>query len=174
MEISPVYYSLSTRATHNQKQPKWKESCGDYSSSLITTTQCVNNSTPIKVKRSCGDYSSFRITSTPPNKLQTKLSGRKLWRLLQFSKHLIQEIYDQEIMKSFFYEKNMWCESKDPRVQNACKLLLSEELKSFVCIIVVCLIAVNMLSLIRDPFNKCINFCKKKIQRLDQTQEIPS
>ena len=67
-------------------------------------------------------------------------------------------------MKSFFYEKNMWCESKDPRVQNACKLLLSEELKSFVCIIVVCLIAVNMLSLIRDPFNKCINFCKKKFK----------
>ena len=59
----------------------------------------------------------------------------------------------------------MWCESKDPRIQTACRLLLSEELKSFVCIIVVCLIATNMLSLIKNPFNRCIDYCKRKFNQ---------
>ena len=72
-------------------------------------------------------------------------------------------------MKSFFYERDMWCESKNPRIQTASRLLLSKELKSFVCIIVVYLIAVNMLSLIKDPFNRRVNYCKKKFKDITKS-----
>ena len=74
-------------------------------------------------------------------------------------------------MKSFFYERGTWCESKDSRIQTACRLLLSEELKSFVCIIVVCLIAINVLSLIKDPFNRCIDVCKKKFNQWTKSRK---
>ena len=77
-------------------------------------------------------------------------------------------------MKQFFNKNQMWCESKDPRLQAACNALASEELKNFVCVTVVCLIAANGLMLLKDPFLKCINFFQKKVSSLRKTKKSPA
>ena len=61
----------------------------------------------------------------------------------------------------------MWCESKDPRLQAACNALASEELKNFVCVTVVCLIAANGLL-------KCMSFFQKKVTSLRKTKKTPA
>ena len=77
-------------------------------------------------------------------------------------------------MKQFFNKNTLWCESKDPRLQQACNILVSEELKNFVCVAVVCLIAVNGLKNLKDPFMKCMSFCQKKISGLRRNKKTPA
>ena len=68
----------------------------------------------------------------------------------------------------------MWCESKDPRVQQACNILASKEQKNFVCVAVVCLIAVNGLTYLKDPFMKCMSYFQKKIRGLRRNKKTPA
>ena len=77
-------------------------------------------------------------------------------------------------MRQFFNKNTMWCESKDPRLQQACNILASEELKNFVCVAVVCLIAVNGLTYLKDPFMKCLGYFQKKISGLKRSKKTPA
>ena len=77
-------------------------------------------------------------------------------------------------MKQLFNKQTMWCESKDPRLQQACNILASEELKNFVCVAVVCLIAANGLMYLKDPFMKCIGFFQKKLNSLRKIKKTPA
>ena len=77
-------------------------------------------------------------------------------------------------MKQFFNNNPMWCESKDPRLQAACNALASEELKNFVCVTVVCLIAANGFMYLKDTFLKCTSFFQKKVNALRRTKKIPA
>ena len=63
-------------------------------------------------------------------------------------------------------ESSSECEGKDPRLQAACNALASEELKNFVCVTVVCLIAANGQMYLKDPFLKCMSFFQKKVTSL--------
>ena len=81
---------------------------------------------------------------------------------------------NQTPMKQFFNKQTMWCESKDPRLKQACNILASEELKNFVCVAVVCLIAVNELTYLKDPFMKCMGFFQKKINSLRRIKKTPA
>ena len=77
-------------------------------------------------------------------------------------------------MEQFFNKQTMWCESKDPRLQQACNFLASEELKNFVCVAVVCLIVANGLMYFKDPFMKCMGFFQKKLYNLRKTKKTPA
>ena len=77
-------------------------------------------------------------------------------------------------MRQFFNKNTMWCESKDPRLQQACNILASEELKNFVCVAVVCLIAVNGLTYLKDPFMKCMGYFQKKVSGLKRSKKTPA
>ena len=63
----------------------------------------------------------------------------------------------------------MWCESKYPEMQKACKLLASEEMKHLACITVIFMIMKAIFNLIRPPvFNlirskRAFNYIKKKV-----------
>ena len=77
-------------------------------------------------------------------------------------------------MKQFFNKNQMWCESKDPRLQAACNVLASEELKNFVCVTVVCLIAANGLMYLKDPLLKCMSFFQRKVNSLRKSKKPPA
>ena len=73
-------------------------------------------------------------------------------------------------MKSFFYDQRTWCESNDPRIQSMCRLLLSEELKSLACIIIVCLVVINVMSRIREPLDRFVTACRKKCREFTKAR----
>ena len=66
-------------------------------------------------------------------------------------------------MASFFKDSTMWCESKNPHVQRACKIFASEEVKQVVCMIVLTVVIVKILEWLRNPVRRSFNWMKKKI-----------
>ena len=66
-------------------------------------------------------------------------------------------------MKEYFYNNKMWCESKYPEMQKACKLLASEEMKHLACIVVIFMIIKAIFNLIRPPMKRAYNYIKKKV-----------
>ena len=88
--------------------------------------------------------------------------------------HQTKQVHQETKMKQFFNKITMCCESKDPRIQQACNILASEELKNFVCVAVVCLIAVNGLAYLKDPFMKCMGFYQKKINNMRRSKKTPA
>ena len=77
-------------------------------------------------------------------------------------------------MKRFFNQNTMWCESKEPRLRQACNILASEELKNFVCVAVVCLIEANGLLYLKDPFMKPMGFLQKEINSIRKIKKTPA
>ena len=57
----------------------------------------------------------------------------------------------------------MWCESKYPEMQKACKLLASEEMKHLECIAVIFMIMKAIFNLVRSPVKRAFNYIKKKV-----------
>ena len=66
----------------------------------------------------------------------------------------------------------MWCESSNTNIQKACKIITSEEVKRFVCIVALFLIIVNILDLLRYPVRKVFNFVKKKVNNLRRMKKL--
>ena len=66
-------------------------------------------------------------------------------------------------MKEYFYNNKMWCESKYPEMQKACKLLASEEMKHLACIAVIFMIMNALFNLARPPVKRAYNYIKKKV-----------
>ena len=60
-------------------------------------------------------------------------------------------------MKEYFYDIKMWCESKYPEMQKACKLLASEEMKHLACITVIFIKVKAIFRLIRPPVKRAFN-----------------
>ena len=78
-------------------------------------------------------------------------------------------------MASFFKDSTMWCESKNPHVQRACKIFASEEVKQVVCIIVITVAIVKILDCLRYPVKKAFNWTKKKFNNWKRGKRpIPS
>ena len=77
-------------------------------------------------------------------------------------------------MKEYFYNNKMWCESKYPEMQKACKLLASEEMKHLACIVVIFMIIRAIFNLIRPPMKRTYNYIKKKvINTFKRKQSMP-
>ena len=66
-------------------------------------------------------------------------------------------------MASFFKDSTMWCESKNPHVQRACKIFANEEVKQVVCIIVLTFVIVKILDWLRYPVKKAFNWIMKNV-----------
>ena len=66
-------------------------------------------------------------------------------------------------MKEYFYNNKMWCESKYPEMQKACKLLASEEMKHLACIVFIFMIMKAIFNLAKPPAKKAYNYIKKKV-----------
>ena len=64
-------------------------------------------------------------------------------------------------MKEHFYDSKMWCESKYPHMQKACKLLASEEMKHLTCVVVIVILIKATINLIRPPIKKAFKYIKK-------------
>ena len=60
----------------------------------------------------------------------------------------------------------MWCESKYPQMQKACRLLTSEEMKHLACNTVIFIIIKATVKLIRPPARRAFKYIKKKVLRL--------
>ena len=75
----------------------------------------------------------------------------------------------------FFDDSTMWCESKNPHVQRACKISASEEVKQVVCIIVLTVVIVKILDWLKYPVRKAFNWIKMKVNNLKRGKRpIPS
>ena len=64
-------------------------------------------------------------------------------------------------MKEYFYDSRMWCESKYPHMQKACKLQASEEIKHLACVVVIVILINSIINLIRPPIKKAFKYIKK-------------
>ena len=66
-------------------------------------------------------------------------------------------------MKEYFYDSKMWCESKYPHMQKACKLLASEEMKHLAYITVIVILIRAVINLVRPPIKKAFKYIKKMV-----------
>ena len=69
-------------------------------------------------------------------------------------------------MYKFFASSNMWCESKNPYVQQGCKILASEEVKQFASIVVIVFILYRLQDAVRHPVMRAFKWIKKKTTQL--------
>ena len=78
-------------------------------------------------------------------------------------------------MASFFKDSTMWCESKNPHVQRACKIFASEEVKQVLCMIVLTFVLAKILNWLKNPVKRVFNWIRKKFNNWKRGKRpIPS